>query len=100
QDEVDVEAAAADIEARDIAHEDAEVAELAELLAHLLHHVALGVVAAERGHGIAVDDPAPEPSEAERTPLVRRGPHVHVPLADAREEAAARGDEDGLHAGH
>src|SRR4029450_7486704 len=55
EDEVDVEAAAPDIETGDIAHEDPEVAELPHLQPHLLHDLALVVVAAEGPERVTVE---------------------------------------------
>ena len=63
-DVVDVEVAAADVEPRDVPDGDADVAELAEALPDLLHHLALGVVAAEGRARIPAPEPFPEPASA------------------------------------
>ena len=94
EDEVDVEVAAADVEARDVADGDADVAELAEALPDLLHHLALGVVAAEGRAGIAALEPVPEALQRDGALGVRRDPHVPAALVHPAEEVAAGGQQD------
>src|SRR4029450_3091823 len=100
EDEVDVEAAAPDVETGDIAHEDPEVAELPHPQPHLLHDLALVVVAAEGPERVTLERLAPQPGETERPVIVWGRAHVDIALADAPEETAARGDEDVAHSRH
>ena len=92
-DVVDVEVAAADVEPRDVPDGDADVAELAEALPDLLHHLALGVVAAEGSARIPAPEPFPEPARRDGALLVRRDPHVPAALVHPPEEVAARGQQ-------
>src|SRR6185295_1591231 len=100
EDEVDVEAAAPDIEPGNIAHEDPEVAKLPELEAHLLHDLALTVVPPEGPTGVALERLAPEPRQSERPVLMGPYAHVDIALADSSKKAAARIDENLLHPRH
>jgi len=52
ENEVDIEASPADVESGDVPDRDAKIAILAESSPHLLHHLKLGVVSAERGEGV------------------------------------------------
>ena len=77
QHEVDVEGAAADVEAGDVADLGPHVAELAEAPPQLLHHVALGVVAAERGQRLAaLAGPSQKRCRLDRALGVGHGAHV------------------------
>ena len=70
--EVDVVVAGADVERLRVAQLDGEVRVLPQLGPDLLHHVALAVVAAERGERIEGDDAADQARDREHPLLVRR----------------------------
>jgi hypothetical protein len=97
--EVDVDGRAAQVEGGRVPDGDAEVAVALELGPERLHHVALRVVAAERGERIEPQEPADEPGEREVPLRVRLDAHVGVTRVHVAEEAAADGGEHGLHAG-
>src|SRR5207245_5696033 len=70
-DEVDVEGAAADVEARDVANRHPDVPELSQTLADLLDDVALADVAAEGGHRLAAERRAEQAAQAPDAIVVR-----------------------------
>ena len=92
--EVDVEVAAADVEAALVAHGATQVGELAQAAPDLAHHVALRVVAAECGEWISGQRAVDEPAHREAALLVWFDAHVERAAADATEEPAAGLGED------
>ena len=97
QDEVDVPARPAETERLDVANRRVQIAEPAQLRAHRLHHVPLGVVVVEGLLRLQPDESAEQPAEREDALFVRRNPHVQLPLVHRAEEGAADAGHDQTH---
>ena len=100
ENEVDIEGSAADVESDDVPDRDAKIAILAESPAHLLHHLKLGAVSAERGEGVQARGAPHQPGEREDALPVRGKLDVRPPLAHPADPPAPGGREHHPHSGH